>query len=348
MDVNVSTRLAPHHYIKFDNTGAFKGMSLQKQRILVIDNRPKLKLSPKPITKDEAGAEQVRQEEDKVIDKLLSGIEHKKIVYDPKALSIPEEAFTQIVLLSYDKDVIGKIKAVLEKRWSNEQQLDGILFVAGRTDSLYAEFNSPYICLIPLKHAVDSAALWGVSFAVMNANYASEPARPYQNLKLPGITSAASEGFTLAEREELLGKGFSSWRKAGDDIMVDRLITTFLKSVAGADDPSYRDLNTLQTLSLLRYDFRSSVALRYPRHMLAKDGYQYKGPVVTPKMLRSFCITKYRQWQENSLVQDEVGMFKKRLSVEVDKNTPGKVNITLPIQVMGQWRITDTTISFEL
>lgn len=348
MDVNVNTRLAPHHYIKFDNSGSFKGMSLQKQRILVIDNRPKSKLSPKPITKDEDRAQQIRAKEDKAIDDLLSVTEHKQLVYSAENFLMPEEPFTQIVLLAYDKALIDKIKDFLAQRWGNEQQLDGILFAAGPKAKLDEDFNSPHICLIPLKHADDSEALWATAFAVMNANYASEPARPYQNLKVPGITSKSEEGYKLSERESLLGKGFCSWRKQGSDIIVDRLVTTYLKNTSNTDDSSYRDLNTLQTLSLLRYDFRSSVALRYPRHMLAKDGYQYKGPVVTPKMLRSFCITKYRQWQENSLVQDEGGQFKKRLSVEVDTNTPGKVNIRLPIQVMGQWRITDTTISFEI
>ena len=121
-----------------------------------------------------------------------------------------------------------------------------------------------------------------------------------------------------------------------------------MKNDAGATDPSYRDLNTLQTLSLLRYDFKASVALKYPRHSLAQDDYPYKGAVVTPKILRSFCITKYRQWQENNLVQDPGGFFKKNLKINVDINNPGQVDIKLPVHVMGQWRITHTTLNFEI
>ena len=82
--------------------------------------------------------------------------------------------------------------------------------------------------------------------------------------------------------------------------------------------------------------------------MLAKDEFPYKGAVVTPKMLRAFCITKYRQWQNNNLVQDPGGEFKKRLAINVSKDIPGKVDIILPIHVMGQWRITQTSLQFEI
>ena len=375
----IKLKLVPYHHIEIDNTGAFKGMSTKTQSLVLVETDADQDQFYDP-SETSAKASKDVDEALKKVESIYPGLKcyvlqiKKAIVAEVKPADktnkanknasdekeptpaqilaqrieslLPEEAYSHYVLLNYNTPVLEAFVEVLAKRWGSTLQLDGIVFADEVDTKLSTELNSPYICLIPKLKATDKQ--WAVSFAALNAAYAGEPSRPYQNIKVPGLESDHATGFKLEKRNQLLKKGISTWRKQGKDVIVDRLVTTYVKNTAGADDPSYRDLNTLQTLSEIRYDFRNSVALAYPRHMLAKDEFPYKGAVVTPKMLRAFCITKYRQWQNNNLVQDPGGEFKKRLTINVSKDIPGKVDIILPIHVMGQWRITQTSLQFEI
>ena len=366
----IQLKLVPYHHIEIDNTGAFKGMSTKNQSLVIVetgadeDNFYDASDSNAAKSKDvESALKQVKSANPalkcyvlrlKKDQQATAAASDKKVKANktpeswPQRIEdlLPEESFSHYALLNYDSAVIDGFKEVLERRWGSTLQLDGILFAAAPESQLSKDLNSPYICLIPTLQEGDNP--WVISFAAVNAAYAGEPARPYQNIKVPGIESTHATGFKLEKRNELLSKGICTWRKQGKDVIVDRLVTTYTKSELGAKDSSYRDLNTMQTLSQIRYDFRTSVALNYPRHMLAKDDYPYQGAVVTPKMIRSFCITKYRQWQRNNLVQDPGGEFKRRLTVKISENVTGKVDIMLPVHVMGQWRITQTSIKFEI
>ena len=362
LNLKLSTNLSPYHYVKIDSEGAFKGVSAQTPHIVLIapgadddgfgppgpDDPEQIKSAVRQIERSGSGADiSVLR-----VARAAAGPAQKG--EKPESLSnrvsrhLPERRFTHFVMLSYDEPIIRAFKTILERRWGHAEQLDGVLFAAALKDKAKKDLNSPYICLIPLKSEYDNEGTWATGFCASNAAHFAEPARPYQNIVVSGIETKEGEGYTHAQRGKLLADGLCSWRKEGDDIVMDRLVTTYLKAQSGADDPSMKDLNTIQTLSLIRHDFKTSAALRYPRHMLAKDDHPYSGPVVTPKALKTFVITKYRQWQENNLVQDEGGQFAKNVKVEVNANSPGTVDIHLPIQVMGQWRITQTIIQFSL
>lgn len=399
----LTNALAPHHYIEFDNSGAYEGLAGQKQTLLIVDvfTPPTPPAAPptEPVTEattanaatrrrtrnreraTELPAEAVFCSEANaakpdckiVLERFKVALEAKNnaapatetyLLQIPQQAdasaykaaleaAIPEESYTQIALLEYDQAVVAGFKGLLKARWERSIQLDGHLFVAkAGTKSdlapLAEALNSPHITIIPLKSDQDNAGQWASAIAAMNAAYATTPSRPYQNLKVSMLKTKAEEGFRLTERNLLLAAGVSTWRKNGSDIIIDRLVTTYTKNNAGADDSSYRDLNTLQTLSFLRFDFRTAIALAFPRHMLAKDDFPYEGPVVTPKVARMFAVARYRQWQRNNLVQDPGGEFAKRLRVEVSENTPGKLDFYLPVHVMGQWRVTQTSIAFKI
>lgn len=401
MPISFNTKLkdalAPHHYIDFDNSNAYDGLSAQKQHLLLVDlvdsidnttssptaknttstvektSDKQLNASSNPMILTEEEAIKEIATEDTSVSRIKNALSIKKnagpsvtssvlklvkrkhtadYVKDIEEL-LSEQSYTQIALLSSDQQQLDAWKIVLKNRWAHDLQLDGHVFTAKYGDTeelkkLAKELNSPHITILPLKNQDDKPEEWAAGFATVNAVYATTPSRPYQNISINGLTtSKTNDGFSLKERNALLGAGISTWRTNGSEIIIDRLVTTYTTNETSADDPSYRDLNTLQTLSFLRYDFRTAVALRYPRHMLAKDDYPYKGPVITPKIARMFVISRYRQWQENNLVQDPGGLFAKNLSVEAS-DTPGKLDFYLPIHVMGQWRITQTSIAFKI
>src|SRR3546814_16230396 len=89
---------------------------------------------------------------------------------------------------------------------------------------------------------------------------------------------------------DLLFDGISTFRvDAGGVVVIERTITTYKTNTFGAADPSYLDVETLKTLTFLRFDLRNLIALRFPRHKLANDGTAFaRGQaVVTPKVIRS-------------------------------------------------------------
>ncbi len=320
------------------------------------DEQPKKKpLIPLEKNKVIAGMEAAKYELTKRLEEALAavkevsqGIEIYLLLMDGKekiADFLPETQYTQIALLVDDEDLIKDLRTILEKRWGQEVQLDGHLFLASSADHSALKKQSTKmldlnVSLIPCPVA-DKSHIWAATFAATNTVYAVTPSRPYQTLKVKGI-SYVGQGPNLEQRNDLLKSGVSTWKVSGDSIHIDRLVTTYSK------DASYRDLNTKQTLSYIRYDFNRSIAAMFPRHMLAKDNYAYQGPVITPTVAKAFAISRYRKWQANNLVQDPDGSFAKKVRVEVDEKQGDKLNFYLPVHVMGQWVITQTQIAFRI
>ena len=178
-----------------------------------------------------------------------------------------------------------------------------------------------------------------------------DPARPFQTLSLSGILSEnESEALTLAERDILLNNGIATDRvDAGGTVRIERVITTYKKNPAGADDISYLDLNTLLTLSYLRYDFRNFWLSKYPRHKLASDGTQFGAgqAVMTPKVAKAEAVGRFRIWEEIGLVEG-IDQFKEDLIVERNLQDPNRLDFLLPPDIMNQLRVVGVKIGFLL
>lgn len=321
--------LSPYHYIEFDNSSVGKGvLSSQPQKMLLVGDK-----------KTTERLKDIALKAYPQADVTLLVTELAKLSEALNAL--PEEQYTQIVLQGEEPAHIKLVKDWLDERWKSILQLDGHLFVASEKPKeellkLAKLISSKHVSLIP------GPTEWAAAFASVNAQHASTPARPYQTLEVSGIELAKGRApFSLKERNELLAGGVSTFTVNGADIRIDRLVTTDTSL-------SYRDLNTKQTLSYLRYDFRNFMQSTFPRHMLARDDGAYQGPVVTPKSAKALAIARYRKWQDSYLVQDPGGVFADGVRVEVDPKDPGKLLIYLPVVLMGQLRITHTQISFTL
>ncbi len=368
----IENAFSPYHYIEFSNKEANIGLSSQPQRLLLIDSIEESKVnaasSDKPPTSFPPNKvlNLVKVSEDNLplplrlkesIDATKAAAPNAEtfiLLLDKKfnlAEVLPEIQFTQIALLVDDEKILTSIRSELENRWGQRIQLDGHLFFAAKKPdteliALAKKLNDIHVTVLPCPET-EKPHIWSAAFAATNAVFAISPSRPYQTLKIKGI-SYTGEGAKLAQRNALLAAGVSTWKVIGDSVQIDRLVTTYTKGPTGEADPSYRDLNTKQTLSYIRFDFRNAIAAAYPRHMLAKDNYPYKGAVVTPNDAKIFAIGRYRIWQEANLVQDPDGDFNKKIQVLVDEKEPGKLNFYLPIYLMGQWNVTQTQISFRI
>ena len=127
------------------------------------------------------------------------------------------------------------------------------------------------------------------------------------------------------------------------------MITTYQLNGAGAPDTSYLDLNTVLTLSYLRYDWRTFIASRYPRHKLASDDVR-PAPgqaIITPSIGKAEAVSRFAQWQDLGLVEG-IEQFKTDLIVERNSQDPNRLDFLLPPDIINQLRIAATQIQFLL
>lgn len=180
---------------------------------------------------------------------------------------------------------------------------------------------------------------------------AIDPARPFQTLSITSVLAETdSEKLTIEERNILLHHGIATSKVTdGGAIVIERIITTYKKNAAGADDVSYLDLNTLLTLSYLRYDFRNVFLRKYPRHKLANDGTRFGAgqAIMTPKVAKAESINIFKAWELLGLVEG-IDQFKSDLIVERSVTDVNRLDILLPPDLVNQLRVVGVKIGFLL
>lgn len=156
--------------------------------------------------------------------------------------------------------------------------------------------------------------------------------------------------FLRNEQNLLLYDGIATYAVASDGtVSVQRLITTYKTSPAGAEDISYLDVNTLLTLGYLRYDFRNYIMRKYPRHKLADDGTKYSTgqPIITPKVGKAEAVSRFRLWESMGLVEN-ADQFKEELICERNIKDPCRLDWMLPPDLINQFRVGGVQIGFVL
>ena len=178
-----------------------------------------------------------------------------------------------------------------------------------------------------------------------------DPARPFQTLSLTGIIAPkVANRNTVAEQESHLNNGISTVNiSSTGEVAIQRLITTYKTNAGGSPDTSYLDVNTLLTLSYIRYDFRNSLALKFPRHKLANDSDRIAAgqAVITPMIGKAHAIAKFREWENLVLVED-FNQFKADLVVERNAQNPNRLDFLLPVNLVNQFLQAGVKLGFIL
>lgn len=271
--------------------------------------------------------------------------------------ALGDEWFTDIVCPWSDGANLDALETELADRFGPIRMLDGHGYVGGAGDfaaltALGASRNSPHLTIegtgrSPTPPFERAAALAGV----VAYHGSIDPARPFQTLTLPGVLAPAfADRPTLEERNLLLYSGVATTRVApGGEVVIERVITTYRQTAFGAPDPSFLDLNTLKTLALLRYDVRSFITRKFPRHKLADDGTAFaRGQaVVTPRLIKAELVGRFGLWESLGLVEG-LDQFKRDLIVERDQSDPNRVNALIPPDVVNQLRVFAGLVQFRL
>lgn len=266
--------------------------------------------------------------------------------------------FTDIISNWNDVGVIGVLEARLTSQFGPMQMRDCHVWL-GRPEATFSALasfgaarNSPHVSIMGYRNSPTPPWEWAaVLGAVSIAALTIDPARPVQTLALPGlIAPVAASRFTWSERDLLLRDGISTFRvDDGGNVLIERVITTYQTSPAGADDVSYLDVETMKTLAFLRYDLRQMIALRYPRHKLADDGTNFaRGQAVaTPGLIRAEIVARAIQWEAAGLVEG-IDLFKRDIIVVRNPNDPNRVDALLPPDIVNQLRVVAAQIQFLL
>ena len=270
---------------------------------------------------------------------------------------IGDEWYTDFVMPYTDSSNMVAMEEELTERFGPLKMIDGHIYTGyyASHSSLVAygqARNNPHCTTmggnkLPTPPYEFAAALAGVSAYHTKI----DPGRPLQTLTVPGVLPPAIEDrFTLEERNILLFNGISTFRvDDGGNVVIERIITNYRENAFGASDPSFLDIETLKTVTYLRYDVRNFIALQYPRYKLADDGTNFaRGQaVVTPSVIRASLIARFRLWEEIGLVEN-IEQFKQDLIVERDINDPNRINSLIPPDIVNGFRVFAGLVQFRL
>ncbi len=214
--------------------------------------------------------------------------------------------------------------------------------------------NSPHNTIVGMYDSPtcpeEIAAAWG---AVAAYNLNIDPARPLQTLSLKGVLPPPIENrFTRAERDILLYDGIATYTvDNGGKVLIERSITTYQTNAYDILDPSYLDVQTLATLSEIRYQYKARMILRFiaTRYKLADDTFpvQPGSYVATPKTVKQETIALFTLLRDRGLIEN-LDDFVDNLVVERDISDVNRVNVLLPPDLINQFRILAGNIQFLL
>jgi phage tail sheath gpL-like len=258
-----------------------------------------------------------------------------------------------------DATSLTAIEAELSSRFGPMRMIDGVAVTsaAGTLSTLSTlglTRNSQHGVIVaqPGKNPLTPPSEFASEVAALAAFYgAIDPARPFQTLAMfHALPPVEGDLFTLEERNTVLFDGIATTRAgAGGVVQLDRLITTYRKNAADADDTAYLDVTTLLTLMYLRYSFRVRMQNRYPRHKLANDGVRLGPgqPVITPKIGKGEAIGWFRDMEELGLVEN-FDQFKTDVIVARSLTDPNRLEFLLPPDLINQLIVTAAQIQFRL
>jgi len=256
-----------------------------------------------------------------------------------------------------DATALGLLVTEMNRRGGSTLQAEGVVFscyaaTVGNLETFGAAQNSQWLSVMGKNSMPTPSWEFAAGVAALVAYYGNiDPARPFQTLAVPGVfPPAPGDRFVMADRNTLLYTGISTFTvSAAGVVALERIITTYQTNGAGAPDASYLDVNTMLTLSYLRYSTRVMIQTKYPRSKLADDGIIYSPGqnVVTPKTMKAELVALCQQWADAALVEN-VDAFAAGLIVERNSTNPNRLDILIDPQLVSGFLIAAVQIQFVL
>ena len=218
--------------------------------------------------------------------------------------------------------------------------------------STFAEKRNDYLfSCMATNETPQPAYEWATAYgAVSAASLNTDPAMPLQTLVMDLLPPAKSVQWDWTARNTLLYSGVSTYSvNAGDQPQIETAITMYRKNAFGDNDESYLYVETIATLSYIRYAIRTRITSKFPRYKLANDGTRFAPgqKVVTPKIIRAELLALFTELEEKAIVED-FDSYQKTLIVERDSDNTQRVNVLSNENTVNQFRIYAHAIQFVL
>jgi phage tail sheath gpL-like len=263
-------------------------------------------------------------------------------------------------IMAFNDDAnVTLMETELNARWGPLYQNDGHCHIGkrgtvGSLNTVLSTRNNPHITTWTCENGGEPGPVWekaALAGAVSAYYLAIDPARPLQTLALPGrLPASAEKRWQRSERNNILSYGGATTKvDNGGNVIIERAVTNYKTNAAGIVDPSYRDIETMYTLSLMRYQVRARIAQKFPRYKLADDGTQFAPgqAVVTPKILRAEMVALGLDWIDAALMED-IDQFKADLLVVRNGSDVNRADVLLPPNLVNQFRVFAAQIQFRL
>ncbi|AXF77737.1 phage tail sheath subtilisin-like domain-containing protein [Erwinia tracheiphila] len=265
--------------------------------------------------------------------------------------------FKYLVMPYLDPTNLNLLRTELQERWGPINQADGIAFTSyhgtlGEITTFGQSRNDHLLCCLGVPATPQPQYVWCASLtAITAASLSIDPARPVQTLVIPDLMPPATTArFKWEERNGLLYDGISTFTvNDGGEVQIERLCTMYRTNSFGDPDPSYLNVETIATLSYLRYSTRVRITQKFPRHKLADDGTNFAPgqPVVTTATIKTELLALFTEWETAGLVEDFT-TFKDELYVVRNKNDRDRVDVLAGPNLINQFRIFAEQIRFIL
>ncbi|RMG60284.1 MAG: phage tail protein [Gammaproteobacteria bacterium] len=252
---------------------------------------------------------------------------------------------------------LSALEAELDSRYGAMQQIGGRAFaaIAGSHATVTTwgnGRNSPHVSVLATQGSpTQPCEISAIYCAVASQALAIDPARPLQTLPLTGMLAPSIvDRWSDTERNLALFDGISTYKVGPDGACrIEAAITQYQVNQAGVDDTAYLYVNTPETLELHRYNVRSEIGLRYPRHKLAGDAQPVSAgqAIVRPKDIRATMLAVYKREIEQGLMEDFEG-YKASLFVEIDPANPTRVNVVDQPNLVNQLRVFANLVQFRI
>lgn len=266
-----------------------------------------------------------------------------------------DEHYNVMVMPWNDPATLSALSDETEDRAGPLRQIETVAFGAkddthGNLGTFGNARNDKFLTVIGVYKSPTPSYEIAASYAAVGAYYlAIDQARPLQTLELSHVLAPALvDRFTMQENNLLLYDGIATVQyDAQSNVRLQRTITTYQENELGADDPAYLDIETLFTLSYIRWSVRQRILLKFPRHKLANDGTRFGSgqAVVTPKIMKAELVSLFEEWEILGLVE-QADQFQKDLIVIRNGSDPNRLDIRLPPDLVNQLRVTAIQIQF--
>lgn len=214
--------------------------------------------------------------------------------------------------------------------------------------------NSQFVSTLAIAGNLD--APWEIAASLCGLaafHLTNDPARQLGSLVLPGIKAPKSaDCFIDTEQNLLLQKGLSTFDRTADgSVVLNRVVTNYVKSTLDVADDAWLDIMTPKTASRIRYDWKVYVNLTYPRHKLADDGSpavddpDNSGVVVTPRTMMASWIARAKKYAQAAWIED-LDYTKSESLFERDPNDKNRLQSRKAFKIIGNLIVQADSIEF--